>query len=83
MVHQSLPQDQGLQQVVQALQEAQEQVLVLAQEQVRVLGLAAAQVEELARLEVMAQVLKERAQVLAQLALVEAEARVEVLEPKE
>ena len=73
----------ALQQVVKALQEAQEQVLELAQEQARVLGLAAAQVEELARLEVMAQVLQERDQVLAQLALVEAEARVEVLEPRE
>lgn len=36
-----------VQQVVQALQAAQEQVLVLAQEQVRVLGLAVAQVEAL------------------------------------
>ena len=71
----------ALQQVVKALQEAQEQVLELAQEQARVLGLAAAQVEELARLEVMAQVLQERDQVLAQLALVEAEAQVEVLGP--
>ena len=42
-------QGQVLQQAVQALQAAQEQVLELAQEQVRVLGLAAAQVEELAR----------------------------------
>ena len=71
----------ALQALVKALQEAQEQVLELAQEQVRVLGLAAAQVEELARLEVMAQVLQERDQVLAQLALVEAEAQVEVLGP--
>jgi hypothetical protein len=71
----------ALQQVVKALQEAQEQVLELAQEQARVLGLAAAQVEELARLEVMAQVLQERDQVLAQLALVEVEAQVEVLGP--
>ena len=71
----------ALQALVKALQEAQEQVLELAQEQARVLGLAAAQVEELARLEVMAQVLQERDQVLAQLALVEAEAQVEVLEP--
>jgi hypothetical protein len=38
-----------LQQVVQALREAQEQVLEQAQELVRELGLAAAQVEELAR----------------------------------
>ncbi len=37
------------QEVVQALQAAQEQVLELAQEQVRVLGLAAAQVEALAQ----------------------------------
>jgi hypothetical protein len=42
-------QGQGLQQVVQALREAQEQVLEQAQELVRELGLAAAQVEELAR----------------------------------
>ena len=42
-----LVQDQGLQLVVQSLQEAQEQVLALAQEQVRVLGLAAAQVQAL------------------------------------
>ena len=48
MAHQSLPQGQGLQQVVQALREAQEQVLEQAQELVRELGLAAAQVEELA-----------------------------------
>ena len=40
-------QGQVLQQAVQALREAQEQVLELAQEQVRVLGLAAAQVEAL------------------------------------
>ena len=39
----------ALQQVVEALQEAQERVLELAQEQVRVLGLAVAQVEELER----------------------------------
>jgi len=44
-----MAQDQGLQQVVEALQEAQEQVLEQAQELVRALGLAAAQVEELAR----------------------------------
>ena len=44
-----LAQGQGLQQVVQALREAQEQVLEQAQELVRELGLAAAQVEELAR----------------------------------
>ena len=48
---QSLPQGQGLQQVVQALREAQEQVLEQAQELVRELGLAAAQVEELERLQ--------------------------------
>ena len=40
---------QELQQVVQALQEAQEQVLAQAQELVQALGLVAAQVEELAR----------------------------------
>jgi hypothetical protein len=50
-VSQSLPQGQGLQQVVQALREAQEQVLEQAQELVRELGLAAAQVEELERLQ--------------------------------
>jgi methylmalonyl-CoA mutase cobalamin-binding subunit len=44
-------QDQGLQQVVQALREAQEQVLAQAQELVQVLGLAAAQVEELERVQ--------------------------------
>ena len=44
-----MAQGQGLQQVVQALREAQEQVLEQAQELVRELGLAAAQVEELAR----------------------------------
>ena len=49
MARQLNPQDQGLQQVVRVLQEAQERVLELAQEQVRVLGLVAAQVEELAR----------------------------------
>ena len=81
MAHQLNPQDLGLQQVVRALQEAQEQVLVLAQEQVRVLGLAVAQLQELAQVEVVAQVLQERAQVLARLALVEAEGLVEVLEP--
>jgi hypothetical protein len=75
------PQDLGLQQVVRALQEAQERVLELAQEQVRVLGLAVAQLQELAQVEVVAQVLQERAQVLARLALVEAEGLVEVLEP--
>ena len=78
---QSLPQDQGLQQVVQLLQEAQEQVRELAQRQVRVLGLAVAQLQELAQVEVVAEVLRERAQVLARLALVEAEELVEVLEP--
>jgi hypothetical protein len=41
----------ALQQVVEALQEAQERVLELAQEQVRVLGLAVAQVEELERVQ--------------------------------
>ena len=81
MARQSLPQDQGLQQVVRVLQEAQERVLELAQEQVRVLGLAVAQLQELAQVEVVAQVLQERAQVLARLALVEAEGLVEVLEP--
>ena len=75
-------QGQGLLQAVQALQEAQERVLELAQEQVRVLGLAVAQLQELAQVEVVAQVLQERAQVLAQLALVEAEEKVEVLEPQ-
>jgi hypothetical protein len=40
-------QGQVLQQAVQALQAAQEQVLELAQEQVRVLGLVVAQVEAL------------------------------------
>jgi len=80
-VSQSLPQDQGLQQVVQLLQEAQEQVRELAQRQVRVLGLAVAQLQELAQVEVVAEVLRERAQVLARLALVEAEELVEVLEP--
>ena len=74
-----MAQDQGLQQVVQALQVAQEEVLALAQEQVRVLGLAAAQVEALARLEVMAQVLRERVEVPVSLA--EVEEQVEVLEP--
>lgn len=44
-----MAQGQGLQQVVQVLREAQEQVLEQAQELVRELGLAAAQVEELAR----------------------------------
>ena len=81
MAHQLNPQDLGLQQVVRALQEAQERVLELAQEQVRVLGLAVAQLQELAQVEVVAQVLQERAQVLARLALVEAEGLVEVLEP--
>ena len=71
----------ALQALVKALQEAQEQVLELAQEQVRVLGLAVAQLQELAQVEVVAQVLQERAQVLARLALVEAEGLVEVLEP--
>ena len=42
-------QGQDLQQVVQALQEAQEQVLSQAQELVQVLGLAVAQVEALAQ----------------------------------
>jgi hypothetical protein len=68
MAHQLNPQDQGLQQVVRVLQDAQEQVLELAQRQVRVLGLAVAQLQGLA-------------QDSARLALVEAEALVEVLEP--
>jgi hypothetical protein len=38
-----------LQELVQALEQAQEQVQALAQEQVRVLGLAVAQVEALAQ----------------------------------
>jgi predicted GTPase len=63
-------QDQGLRQVVRALQEAQEQVLVLVQEQARVLGLAAELVQGLVL-----------AQVSAQQELVLAEAQVEVLEP--
>ena len=63
-----------LQQVLVTLQRAQEQVLELALEQVRVLGLAAAQVQELAQAEAAG---------LARLALVEAEAQVEVLEPQE
>jgi hypothetical protein len=42
-----MAQGQELQQVVQVLREAQEQVLEQAQELVRVLGLAAAQVEAL------------------------------------
>ena len=71
----------ALQQVVEALQEAQERVLELAQEQVRVLGLAVAQVQELVVVEAVAQVLEERAGVMAQLALVQAEEQVEVLEP--
>ena len=45
MARQLLPQGQGLQQVVQSLREAQEQVLDQAQEVVRVLGWAAAQLE--------------------------------------
>ena len=61
-----------VQQVVQALQAAQEQVLALAQEQVRVLGLAVAQVEALVVVQPV------RAPVSA---LVEVEALVEVLEP--
>ena len=81
MAHQLNPQDQVLQRVVQSLQEAQEQVQELAQRQVRVLGLAVAQLQELAQVEVVAEVLQQRAQVLARLALVEAEALVEVLEP--
>ena len=64
-------QDQELQQVVRALQAAQEQVLELAQQQARVLGLAA----ELVLAQVSAR------QVLAQQALVLAEEQVEVLEP--
>ena len=40
-----------------------------------------AQLQELAQVEVVAEVLQQRAQVLARLALVEAEALVEVLEP--
>jgi hypothetical protein len=67
--------------VVQALQEAQEQVQELAQQQARVLGLAAELVQGLVPVQAVAQVLEERAEVLAQLALVEAEEQVEVLEP--
>jgi hypothetical protein len=63
-------QDQGLQQVVRVLQEAQEQVLELAQEQARVLGLAAELVQGLV------QVVEP-----AQQELVQVEERVEVLEP--
>jgi hypothetical protein len=71
-----MAQDQGLQQVVRVLQEAQEQVLELAQEQARVLGLAAelvqvwvlAQAAELAqaveRVPVLAEVLAQQAEVL-------------------
>lgn len=68
-----MAQDQELQQVVRALQAAQEQVLELAQQQARVLGLAA----EL----VLAQVSVR--QVSAQQALVLAEEQVEVLEPEQ
>ena len=71
MARQSLPQDQGLQQVVRILQEAQERVLELAQEQVRVLGLAAELVLEQVSFR----------QVRDQQALVLAEEQVEVLEP--
>ena len=69
----------ALQQVVKALQEAQEQVLELAQEQVRVLGLAAAQLQALAQ--------EQKAALEWDLqgarALVRAEEQVEVLEPWE
>ena len=74
MARQLLPQGQGLQQVVQLLQEAQELVLELAQQQVRVLGLAVAQLQELAQVEVVAEAPRERS-------LVEVEELVEVLEP--
>jgi hypothetical protein len=67
--------------VVRVLQEAQEQVQELAWEQVRVLGLAAELVRGLVVVEAVAEVLEERVQVLAQLALVEVEELVEVLEP--
>jgi hypothetical protein len=63
-------QDQGLQQVVQVLQQAQERVLELAQEQARVLGLAAELVQGLVP-----------AAVSAQQKLVQVEQQVEVLEP--
>jgi hypothetical protein len=65
--------------VVQALQAAQEEVLVLAQEQVRVLGLAVAQVEALAQ----AQKVALEWDLQGAKALVQAEEQVEVLEPWE
>ena len=74
-----LAQDQVLRQVVQALQAAQEEVLVLAQEQVRVLGLAVAQVEALAQ----AQKVALEWDLQGAKALVRAEEQVEVLEPWE
>ena len=76
-------QDQELQRVVRVLQEAQEQVLELAQQQARVLGLAAELVQGLVPVQAVAEVLTERVEVLARLALVEAEERVEVLEPEQ
>ena len=74
-----LAQGQVLQQVVQALQEAQERVQELAQEQVRVLGLAVAQVEALAQ----AQKVALEWDLQGARALVRAEEQVEVLEPWE
>ena len=74
-----LAQDQVLQQVVQSLREAQEQVLALAQEQVRALGLAAAQLESLAQ----AQKAAMEWDLQGARALVRAEEQVEVLEPWE
>lgn len=77
------------QQVVLALQAAQEEVLALAQEQARVLGLAAAQVQELVRAQQVAlewdlqgavsQTVQEHSLVLEQLAQVEARERAQAL----
>jgi arginine deiminase len=68
-----------LQELVQALEQAQERVLLLAQEQAQVLGLLAAQLQALdqALPQEEAVQLQER----VRLALVELEEQVEVLEP--
>jgi translation elongation factor EF-Ts len=77
-----LVQGQGLQQVVQALELAQEQVQELAQEQVRVLGLAVALVQAQALAQqglVLAEESEQRES--AQQVLARVEEQVEVLAP--
>ena len=74
------------QELIQALEQAQDRLLVLAQEQSQVLGLAVSllQQERQERFQqAVQQTLVENQELLQRLALVEAEEKVEVLEPRE